>query len=173
MAAKRLSFYCMYLKCNNEATNLPQTSHMYLAFTHALLTMFANETSWILACNHAGFVNCAIRENIRASLVELWLVFWRDQTNPDISPNRAKTCTITCLPSLTKKFIFENEISWLKKLHSCVNARSHQFPRSGDRSPSKDKFWREFCNECVCRFVFFHADRDFIFAADFQERNQT
>ena len=29
----------------------------------------------IIICNRAGF--CTIRENIRASLVESWFVFWR------------------------------------------------------------------------------------------------
>ena len=77
--------------------------------------------STILICNRAGF--CSIRENIRASLVEPWFVPivqypWRDHTSPDIFPNRAKTCTITCLSSLTEKCILK----------------------------TKDKFWREFCN---------------------------
>ena len=49
----------------------------------------------VLICNRAGF--CSIRKNIRASLVEPWFVFWRDQTSPDIFQNRAKTCTITSL----------------------------------------------------------------------------
>ena len=46
---------------------------------------------------------------------------WRDQTNPNILPNRAKTCTITCLSSLTKNCNFENKIlstwnTFLRKL---------------------------------------------------------
>ena len=85
--------------------------------------------SLIFICNRAGF--CSIRENIRASLVEPWFVFWRDQSSTDIFPNRAKTCTITCLSSLTEKCILKTKLSRLEKLHSCVNARTHQFPALG------------------------------------------
>ena len=80
-----------------------------------------NNTIWCNAlpkCNRSGF--CSIRKNIRASLVEpLFVHQWRDQTSPDIFPNRARTCTITCSSSLTKKYIFESknlstwERSWI------------------------------------------------------------
>ena len=70
------------------------------------------------------------RPNSRASLVEPKYP-WRDQRSPDIFPNRAKTCTITCLSSLTEKCILKTKLSRLEKLHSCVNARTHQFSALG------------------------------------------
>ena len=61
------------------------------------------ETSFI--CNRAGLY--AFRENIGRAMV----CIWRDRVgrakHPDVFPNRAETCTITCLSPPSKTCIFE------------------------------------------------------------------
>ena len=96
-----------------DCTPLSSITIIYHIISYHIISYHIISYHIIFICNRAGF--CSIRENIRASLVEPWFVFW----------------TITCLSFLTEKCILKTKLSRLEKLHSCVNARTHQFPALG------------------------------------------
>ena len=55
-------------------------------------------------------------------------LLWRDQTSPDIFPNRAKTYMFIIPDQIC---ILKTKIARLEQLHSCVNARTHEFSALG------------------------------------------
>ena len=105
----------------------------------------------IIICNRAGF--CSIWENIRASLVEPWFVFWRDRRSSQNTHGETKQALIFSSRRIKQKparlhvyhpwpksVFLKTKISRLEKLHSCVNARAQPHRTSRRFSTTQNTF---------------------------------